>query len=136
MTIIGFNFTKIDAEKKASSKGKISISNNVSITNVAEKELSITSDKQKVINFTFEFVSRYDPDMGMIKLVGDVLYMDETKNAKSIVDQWKKEKKIPKEVTMKVLNTVLGKCNIHALILSEQLTLPPPIPLPKVKPSP
>jgi hypothetical protein len=32
-----------------------------------------------------------------------------------------------------ILNTVLTKCNIEALILSQEVNLPSPIPLPKVK---
>ena len=45
---------------------------------------------------------------------------------------WKKNKAIPKEAMTAVINTALTKCNIQALILSQQVNLPPPIPLPKV----
>lgn len=133
MTIVGFNFTKLEAEKKEMAKGKININNNVSITGVAEKSLSLANDKQKVLSFTFEFMAKYDPDMGSIKLIGDVLFMDEAKKAKEILDGWKKDKKLPKEIMPGILNTVLTKCNIQALILSEQVNLPPPIQLPKLQ---
>ena len=133
MTIVGFNFTKLEAEKKEGVKGKINISNNVSINKVGEKSLSITDEKQKVLAFTFEFTSKYDPDLGSIKITGDVLNMDSPAKAKEILDGWKKDKRLPKEIMTDVLNTVLTKCNIQALILSEQVNLPPPIQLPKIQ---
>ncbi len=135
MTIVGFNFTKLEAEKKEMIKGKININNNVSIKNVEEKKLSLANDKQKVLSFTFEFIAKYDPDIGSIKFVGDVLFMEESKKAKELLDGWKKDKKLPKEIMPSILNTVLTKCNIQALILSEQINLPPPIPLPKLQPA-
>ena len=44
-----------------------------------------------------------------------------------------KDKKIPKEVMTPVLNNILAKSNVEALVLSRELNLPPPIPLPKVE---
>jgi hypothetical protein len=32
-----------------------------------------------------------------------------------------------------VLNSILAKCNIQAIILTREVNLPPPIPLPKVQ---
>ena len=135
MTIVGFNFTKLEAEKKELVKGKININNNVSIKNVEEKKLSLANDKQKVLSFTFEFTAKYDPDIGSIKFVGDVLFMEDAKKTKEIMDRWKKDKKLPKDIMPHILNTVLNKCNIQALILSEQVNLPPPIPMPKLQPA-
>ena len=133
MTIVGFNFTSINAEKNGAVKGKVNINNNVSIKDVEEKDLSLGPNKQQALRFIFEFISKYDPNVGSISLAGDVLFIEEAKKIKEILDGWKKNKKLPKEVTSRVLNTILGKCNVQALILSEQVNLPPPIPLPKVQ---
>ncbi|MCH8067211.1 MAG: hypothetical protein IIC69_01380 [Nanoarchaeota archaeon] len=135
MTIVGFNFTKIEGEKKDMIKGKININNNVHINKVEEKDLALGNQKQKVLSFNFEFTAKYDPNVGSIKLTGNVLYMEDSKKVKDILDGWKKDKKLPKEVMPNILNTVLNKCNIQALILSEQINLPPPIPLPKLQPA-
>lgn len=134
MTIVGFNFTKITAEKKEGNKGKVSINNNVSIEKVEEKSLSLSSQKQKVVNFSFKFTTNYSPSAGKIVLDGGVLYMDDSDKVKSIIDDWKKSKKLPKDTMTKILNTILNKSNIQSLILSEQVGLPPPVPLPKVSP--
>lgn len=136
MTIVSFNFTKIEAEKKEVSKGKINISNNVTIQKVEEQDLSLGSQKQKVLCFTFEFTSKYEPNIGNIKLVGNVLYMEDSKRVKEILDDWKKDKKLPKDIMTKILNVVLNKSNVQALILSDQVNLPPPVPLPKVQVQP
>ncbi len=133
MVIIGFNFTKMNVERKTPISGKISISNNVSIQKVEEHKLSLGSGKESSLKFTFEFLSIYKPEIGKIELLGEVIYMDDEKKVKDIIKSWNKDKKIPKEIMSDILNNVLVKCNIQALILSQYMNLPPPIPLPKVQ---
>ena len=131
--IVGFGFTKLSAEKGETAKGKIDINNNVSIKDVIEDNLSLGKDKQNVIKFIFEFTSKYEPNVGSILFEGELLYMEEPKKAKELLSAWKKDKKLPKEIMGGLLNTILTKCNVQALILSQEVNLPPPIPLPKVQ---
>ena len=135
MTIIGFNFTKIRVEKKQSLRGKVSINNNISVTNIVENDIALGNAKQKGLKFTIDFDTKYEPKIGSIQLTGEVLYIGEEKTVKEVLESWKKDKKVPKEIMAGVLNTGLNKCNIEALILSQQINLPPPIPLPKVETS-
>jgi|TARA_Y100000310_G_scaffold340439_1_gene436231 hypothetical protein len=130
--IVGFNFNKISAEKNESVKGKIDVNNNVSIKEVQEASFSLGKKDQNGVRFVFEFTSKYEPEVGLIKFEGDVLYVDNEKAIKEIVDSWKKDKKLKKEIMGGILNTVLTKSNVQALILSQQINLPPPIPMPKV----
>ncbi|MCK5281947.1 MAG: hypothetical protein KAK00_00930 [Nanoarchaeota archaeon] len=132
MTIVGFNFTKIDVEKKDSQGGKINISNNVSIKDVVETDLSLGTEKQKAIKFVFEFISKYEPNIGKILLGGEVLFLEEASKGKKIMEDWKKQKRIERKLMVAILNNVLTKCNVQALILSQEVNLPSPIPLPKV----
>lgn len=132
--IVGFGFTKLNAEKGQPSKGKIDISNNVSIKDVREDSFSLGSKKdQNVLRFIFEFTSKYEPNVGSILFEGEVLYLEGPKEAKEMLNNWKKDKKLPKEIMPGLLNTILTKCNVQALILSQEINLPPPIPLPKVQ---
>ena len=133
MTIVGFLFTKMHAEKKEGTKGKINISNNVSVKDVKESETAFSSENQKTISFQFFFTSKYEPDVGEISLEGNVIYMGKKDEVKKIMASWKKDKKIDKDIMKNILNTILTKCNIEALILSREISLPPPIPLPKVE---
>jgi hypothetical protein len=61
------------------------------------------------------------------------LFLSDEKGAKSIIDEWKKNKKLPQNVMGTVLNTVLTRCNVQALIISRDVNLPPSVPLPKVE---
>ena len=133
MTIVGINFTKIEAEKKEGVKGKININNNVSIKNVEETDLALGKSKQKALKFTFEFTSKYEPSFGNISIEGDILFIDEPKAVKDITASWSKDKKIPKEIMVGLLNTVLSKCNVQALILSQEINMPSPIPMPNIQ---
>ena len=69
------------------------------------------------------------PDMTFI---GFLTFVDEPKKIVDFIDSWKKDKKLPKEVMSSVLNTILSRCNVEAMLLSREVNLPPPIPLPKV----
>jgi len=136
MVVVGFNFNKITVERKEGSvSGKINISNNVSIKSVEHKDLSLGKTKQEGLKFTFEFTSRYDPNVGQITLAGEVLYLEEKKKIDEITAKWKKDKKIDQDIMTPVLNMALTRCNIEALILSQSMNLPPPIPLPKIQPT-
>ncbi len=133
MTILGFNFNQIKVSRKEGIKGKINIKNNVVIKDVKEHDLNLGDKSQSALKFLFEFSSKYEPDLGEIILGGDLLFMESSAKTKAIMDDWKKSKKVPKDVMTGILNTVLTKCNIEALILSQKVNLPPPIPLPSVK---
>jgi len=118
MAIVGFNFTKINAEKSGTVKGKININNNVSITKVENADLSIGSAKQNALRFEFEYATKYEPKLGELTLTGELIYLNTPEKVKEILDSWKKDKSVPKDVMPAILNSVLAKCNIEALILS------------------
>lgn len=132
MTILGVNFLKINVEKKNAIKGKVNIANNVSIKNVQKADLNIGSTKKTSLNFEFEFTSKYEPDFAEMLFTGHLVWMGEEKQVKEIEKDWKNNKKIDKAIMAKIMNAILTKCNIEALIMSRELNLPPPIPLPKI----
>ena len=132
MTIVGCNFTKILVEKKSDASGKINITNNVSIKKVQSMDLSFGKAKEKGIRYSFEFNSKYEPNVGIITLNGDIISLEPEDKIKEIVAEWKKTEKLGKETMVLLLNNILAKCNIEALILSKDINLPPPILLPKV----
>ncbi len=132
MSIVGFNFNKIMVEKKTMKEGKVNINNNVTIREVESADLSLGKAKQDGVRFIFEFTSIYEPDFAAMTLAGDVLFIDNEKNVKAILEEWKKKKTVPKEVMADVLNSILNRCNIQALVLARDVNLPSPIPLPKL----
>jgi hypothetical protein len=132
MPIVGFNFNKITVQKHSAVSGKIDINNNVSIKDVTESEFAVGSVKQKGLKFLFEFTSVYEPKIGEMTFNGEVLFLDTPKMQADIIKNWKKEKKVLKDVISEILNTMLTRCNIQALVLSRDVNLPPPIQLPRI----
>ena len=107
--IIGFNFSKIEAERSPQVKGKISVKNNVQIKGIESSDLFLGKSKQAGVRFNFEYTSEYEPNAGKIVLTGDVLAVDEDAKVKEIVDGWKKSKKVETEIMAHVLNNILNK---------------------------
>ena len=132
MAIVGFEYNKIDVQKKDSAKGNINISNNVSIIDVAANDLVIGGAKQSGIKFSFEYRSEYNPDYAKILLGGSIIYLADEKKTKDILNDWKKSKKLSKDIAGQIINSILTKCNIQSIILANTVNLPPPVPMPKV----
>jgi hypothetical protein len=135
MAIIGFNYTKIDVEKKEDLSGNIKITNNVSFKDVTEKEFQFGSQKQKGLKFVFEYTTNYEPKIGHIIICGEVMTIEPDDHRKKILAQWKKDKAIENTVMIALLNHIFNKCNLQALILTRDVNLPPPIKLPQVQPA-
>lgn len=133
MAIVGFNFNKIIAERKSAPKGKVNISNNVSLKEVSAMDFNIGSTKQKGLRYTYEFISKFEPKIGNITIEGDVLALDDANKVEEILKEWKKNKKVNKDAIVPIMNMILSKCNIKALILSQDVNLPAPLQLPRVK---
>lgn len=136
MPIVGFNFNKVFVEKKENleESKNIQVKNDVLITNVQEEKLPTGKTKADGLKFDFKFSLKYEPGIGEIELVGFIYYLDDSETIKDIFKSWKKDKKIPKEVTSNLVNTVLVKGTIKALTLAQEVNLPPHLPLPTVNP--
>ena len=132
MAVVGFSFSKISAEKKKGMQDKVNINNNVSIKSVQEADLALGAAKQKGVRFEFIFTSDYSPDVAMITLEGELLYVGQDAIVKEVLDSWKKEKKLSKSVTSEIFNNILSRCNVEAIVISREINVPPPIPMPKV----
>jgi hypothetical protein len=133
MGVVGFNFKKIQVERLALNLGKLSIKNNVSIVDVSETELAIGTIKQKAIRFSFEFKVDYEPKVGAMLFAGEILYVSDPKKDEETLKSWNKDKKLSKPITEEVVNVVLSRCNMEALILGRDVNLPTPLPVPTAK---
>ena len=134
MAFIGFEFNKINVDKKDGVSGKITVNHNVTITDVSKADLKIANHAENAIKFTFEYTSKYG-DLGGILLGGKVMYLSNPDEITSLLEDWKNDKKVKKELMAPLLNKILSKSNIQAIILSDSVGLPPPVELPRVKPT-
>jgi len=136
MPIVGFNFTKLHIEKTSDIVGKINITNNIKVKDVEKTDLGV--EKRAGLKFTFEFETNYKSDssgeksVGKMQFEGEITYLGEDKIINEAEEKWKKDQQISKEFMKHVLDMALSKSNIEAMVLSDKVNLPPPIPLPKV----
>ena len=134
MPVVGLSFNKIVVEKLGPAKGKVQVNNNVVLKDAEKTDLGAAGNsKQGAVKFHFSFTAKYEPKIADMLINGTLTYLDTPEAATKMVEQWKKEKKVPNDVMQQVLNTVFSRCNVEALILSREVALPPPIPLPKIQ---
>ncbi len=132
MAVLGLKFTKLSVETKNPAKGKISVNHNISVTDVDKSELFLGTAKQTVLKVDFKFTADYEPKIANILIEGSLTFYEKPEVIKETVEKWKKDKKMPDAVINEVLNTIVTKSNIEALILAREVNLPSPIQLPKV----
>ena len=132
MNIVGFNFTKITAERKQAVLGNININNNITLKEVKEAKIGMAGDRG-ALRVSFVFTSDYAPNFATLLLEGDVLVFVESKQTADIIKGWDKSKNLPPALAAGVMNHILDRCNIQALLLAKDLNLPSPVPLPKVQ---
>ncbi len=132
MPVIGLSFNAIEAKRsKEVVKAEIKVNSTPTVTGIKEMNVPTLGGK-KALNFEFEFLTKYDPEVAEIKMGGSVIYLSD-KNA-SILKQWKKEKKIPEDVSIEILNHLFRRCLIRVANIADDLQLPPPLPMPRVTP--
>jgi len=132
MPVIGITFNTMEGKrKKGSPHAEIKVNSTPKI--ISMKEVTVPTLKKKALSLDFEFVTTYDPQIGEIKIGGEILYLAE-KNAQ-ILSQWKKNKKLAENVSIEILNHLFRRCLLKISIIAEDLQLPPPVQIPRVKPS-
>lgn len=130
MPIVGFNFTKIAAERNEMNAVTEKIESDLRLNDVLPEKIAI-KESNEVVKFLFEFEIIYG-QAGRALLSGNVLYMDEPKIIKEILASWKENRKVKAELMTQVLNAILYRCNIKALNLAQDVNLPPHFKLPRV----
>lgn len=133
MPVVGMVIKTIDARRfEEIEGGGVKVNNQTNLKDMKEQELPALGKNKKGISINFEFKADYENEknkkVAEIIVGGDVLYIDDDQD--KVMKLWKKEKKIEEEVNLQVMNAVLRRCLTKAIALSEDLQLPPPIPMP------
>jgi hypothetical protein len=128
--IVGFNLSSLNAkvnEDKLGTTG-ITVNSAPSITGIEKADIL---DMKDVLRVKFVFAAKFEPDVGEINLEGSLLWRDH--DAKKALKMWEEEKKLESKAGLEILNTVFRKCLAKAVVLAEDVRLPPPVQFPVVR---
>lgn len=133
MPVIGIAFTSMEASRNQKPvQGEIQVNTTPKIIGV--KEMDASSLKEKALSMEFEFETTYGPGIGKVVLKGDVAFMGD--DNKATMAAWQKDKKLPEDISVEVLNHLFRKCLVKAAQLADDLQLPPPMNVPVVQKQP
>ena len=129
MPIIGMKLDSIEGKRgKLPPKGEIKVNSTPRITLV--RQIDLPSISKKALALNFDFVTAYSPDIGEVKIAGEVLFTSE-KNAQ-ILKHWQSKKALPEDVNIEVLNHLFRQCLLKVANIADDLQLPPPLAMPRV----
>ena len=127
--ILGFNYSKISAERSPDFKGKLEISPNINIKSIEKHDLKVI--KQDALKISFLFAIKYK-NLGEVALEGDIILKTDAKTQKEILKGWK-DKKLDQDSQAMILNLIMQKASVRAIELEEEMNLPIHIRIPKLQ---
>jgi hypothetical protein len=131
MPVVGLNIRNINARKTQEITGPVKVNNTTNFVEIKEHKLEALDKTGLSISFAFkaEYTTENSKkSIAEIEINGDVFFLDA--EHETILKGWKKDKKLPDDVNIQIINTILRKCITKAIDLSEELQLPPPVALP------
>jgi len=131
MRLVGFNYTKIIAEKYSEKLDGLKIESSLNIDSIEEISTNKTKLDVTLLNFSFSSSVIYSKDIAKIELFGNMKVSIDPKKGKEILKDWKK-KEIKEEIKLMLFNGILNKTNIKSLELEDELNLPPHFRLPSL----
>lgn len=127
MAIKGWELNSIEA-KRFSKVGEklmnVRIDHNNTVTGV-------TPLNQTDLAIEFRFTANYS-GIGFVRMDGRIVVSDDTRSPDSLAKEWSSTNNMPPDFANLVHNAVISNCIITATILTRDIQLPPPVPLPQV----
>lgn len=138
MKVIGYNLTKVLAEKKAEAKNINSINTSIEFVNIDKDKIESIKDFE-VIKVDFTFTVSYETQaekkdsslkVAKIEMEGNLIFAASKDEAKDLL-KFAKKKDMPANIKVPLNNVVFKKCLTKALELEDSLNLPFHIPIPQ-----
>jgi len=138
MQVIGFNISKVLAEKSPSFKPASVINTDIEFINIEKEKIEVLKNIEPIKVFFKYTVSYFDSKEekkkeGEVIFEGNVILSAEDQEAKDIEKAWKK-KELPDSTKIPLFNFILKKCSPKALHLEDEIDLPSHIPYPRLRP--
>lgn len=128
MKLVGFNFTKIYAERMKDKSESIKFNTKMNLSSVDSIDSSMLKTKEELVKIIFNYILSYEPEFAKIELSGEAILALDSKIAKDVIKGFK-NKSISDETQFKILNILLKKVNLKALHIEEELNLPFHLPI-------
>jgi hypothetical protein len=133
MKLVGFNFTKIHADKTSQENPKkLNANTNIDISEIKEVKSDMFNSQEVLFGVKFDYKISYEPNFAEILFSGLSLVSVSKEESDEILNFWKKQQ-IPDKFKVPLFNFILKKSNLRALQLEDELGLPPHVPLPSIK---
>jgi hypothetical protein len=130
MRLVGFNLTKIHAEKNPNFQGKLEINTNVTVPSIEKHKLDISKEEAVKVDFNFDVSYK---ELGKVELSGQIFMILDSKSLKEILAHWKdKDAESVEKMRVTIFNIIIQKCSLKALSLEEEMGLPPHVQMPSV----
>lgn len=133
MPIMGINITKISMEKGKPPVAQVEVDLTPRVNGIRLGELRTPTGKINGIEVLFEYGVTYKPDVAKAHIEGVVFYLPKNRdNIDRILDEWENEKKLDPNMFAEIVNAVTMEVMPFLMLLSKELRLPYPIPVPRV----
>ena len=151
MQIIGFNFTKVSAERFMDFQGQPVINTDMEFLDLEREKLDILRDTEGIkATFRYSVIHEEKPQekeekkikeekeskgkkQGQVIFEGHIILSASKDEAKNIFKSWKK-KELPNSLRLPLFNLILRKCSPRAVQLEDEINLPLHLPFPQIKP--
>jgi len=131
MPTIDVDIKKIEVKRNdiKEFKQKLDITTSPAIIDIEKTDLKM-GDIKDILKVKFKFESVYNPDVGHLYMEGEVIYAP--KDSKKVLDDWKKNKKVEKEIAADIFNPIFERCLKAALLVTNEVRLRSPLQFPKL----
>lgn len=98
--------------------------------NIALEDVKAAGENLEI---SYAYTVNYETGIGMMKIKGILFAKEETKLMKSILDAWKKEKKLPDEYASMVLSAINYSGSANGTLVARVLGLTAPLIPPRIQ---
>ncbi len=127
MPVINFNITKAEVEKKkleSAPQAPISFTQTPNINSIKEIQIAGPGGRMNVLDVDFDFVSKYEPEVGGASIKGNVYFQEGEEFRKKIIEQWEGKKTLDPQFFDEVINGINTRCYVFSMMLVKELGLP------------
>ncbi|MBN1785596.1 MAG: hypothetical protein JW825_01200 [Candidatus Methanofastidiosa archaeon] len=131
MAVVGIKINKIEGSRNEQAKldGSLRIGSSPRILSLSESQMNSGTGKMNVLEVSFEYFTNYDPALGNIRIDGSIIYQANDEAKKEIMNNWKSNRGLPKDVSAEVLTQMTQRSMLITMSLARELGLPSPLPL-------